>query len=192
MLTELYKSGKLKQDALGVLAKTVICIKTGCIASGPEAYLGNTTIQLAETIAISPKVQKPPQPKQPQTKTRQEVKPAPQPPQRPPPPPPTPSTQQEPSQTQHSWDTIVSLLTREAKIDKQKAELVLNAISSYLSVYPSVGVLRLIEDISRKTKVEARAVKSAVEILKTLDYLEVKEEGVVNLKKAMRSGEILL
>lgn len=86
----------------------------------------------------------------------------------------------------------MSLLSREAKIDRAKAEDILNALANYLSIYPSVGVLRLVEDISRISKTENRVVKTALEILRSLDYVDIKEEGVVNLKKALRSGEIPL
>ncbi|MEM1931996.1 MAG: hypothetical protein QXK71_00455 [Pyrobaculum sp.] len=198
MLTELYRTGKIKQEALGVLAKTIICIKTGCLASGPEVEFLGSTIQLAESITLSPKVQKTSaqlkqaqQPQAPREKKQpQEVKPKPTQPQVRHETIQTPSKQ--PDIQQRSWESLVSLLSREAKIDRAKAEDILNAVANYLSIYPSVGVLRLVEDISRISKTENRVVKTALEILRSLDYVDIKEEGVVNLKKALRSGEIPL
>ncbi|MEM0369478.1 MAG: hypothetical protein QXT46_00290 [Pyrobaculum sp.] len=198
MLTELYRTGKIKQEALGVLAKTIICIKTGCLASGPEVEFLGSTIQLAESITLSPKVQKTSaqlkqaqQPQAPREKKHpQEVKPKPTQPQVRHETIQTPSKQ--PDIQQRSWESLVSLLSREAKIDRAKAEDILNALANYLSIYPSVGVLRLVEDISRISKTENRVVKTALEILRSLDYVDIKEEGVVNLKKALRSGEIPL
>ncbi|MEM0468334.1 MAG: hypothetical protein QXT27_03960 [Pyrobaculum sp.] len=198
MLTELYRTGKIKQEALGVLAKTIICIKTGCLASGPEVEFLGSTIQLAESITLSPKVQKTSaqqkqaqQPQAPREKKHpQEVKPKPTQPQVRHETIQTPSKQ--PDIQQRSWESLVSLLSREAKIDRAKAEDILNAVANYLSIYPSVGVLRLVEDISRISKTENRVVKTALEILRSLDYVDIKEEGVVNLKKALRSGEIPL
>jgi hypothetical protein len=198
VLTELYRTGKIKQEALGVLAKTIICIKTGCLASGPEVEFLGSTIQLAESITLSPKVQKTSaqlkqaqQPQAPREKKQpQEVKPKPTQPQVRHETIQTPSKQ--PDIQQRSWESLVSLLSREAKIDRAKAEDILNAVANYLSIYPSVGVLRLVEDISRISKTENRVVKTALEILRSLDYVDIKEEGVVNLKKALRSGEIPL
>ncbi|MGB9706064.1 MAG: hypothetical protein ACPL3C_11490, partial [Pyrobaculum sp.] len=91
-----------------------------------------------------------------------------------------------------SWDTLATLLANEAKIDKSKAESVLDVVANYLAVYPSVGVIRLIEDVTRIAKADQRAVRAAIEILRSADVIELKEEGVVNLKKPLKRGEIPL
>ncbi len=85
MISELYKAGKAKQEALGVLAKTVICVKTGCLASGPEVVVGNVTLQLTDAVAPAPRPkpaketrQEKLPPRQPQPKP--EKPPSPQPP----------------------------------------------------------------------------------------------------------------
>jgi hypothetical protein len=201
VLSELYKTGKVRQEALGVLAKTIICIKTGCLASGPEVSFAGSTIQLAETITLTPQTRPPQketkqarqtttQRRQPQPAPRQAPKqeaprqPAEKPPQTPP--------SQEPPREATSWDALATLLANEAKIDKSKAESVLDAVANYLAVYPSVGVIRLIEDAARIAKADQRAVRAAIEILRSADVIELKEEGVVNLKKPLKRGEIPL
>lgn len=201
MLSELYKSGKVRQDALGVLAKTIICIKTGCLASGPEVFFAGASLQLAEAITLTPQA-KPPQKEVKQVKQtttprrqhhptprqipKQEIQrqPAEKPPQAPP--------SQEPLRETTSWDTLVTLLANEAKIDRPKAEAVLDAVVNYLAVYPSVGVIRLIEDAARISKTDQKAVRTAIEILRSADVIELGEEGVVNLKKPLKRGEIPL
>lgn len=63
------------------------------------------------------------------------------------------------------------------------AERVLNAIMTYLSSYPSVGVLRLLDDIRRSAKVDPDIVKRVLNVLRAYDVVELHELGVVNLKK---------
>ncbi|MFN3803647.1 MAG: hypothetical protein ACK4SY_01165 [Pyrobaculum sp.] len=191
MLTELYKGGKIRQETLGVLAKTVICAKLGCLVTGPEVVLENTVLQLAEALTAPPK---------PPKATRQP----------PPPPKPPPHSPQEPPKSVEKkvttlrqetllevrrdtqWDFLVSLLVEEVKIDPPKADSLLTAFFNYMSIYPSVGVFRLIEDLSRITKMEPNVVKTAVEILRSTDLIEVREDGVVNIKKVIKKGEIPL
>jgi outer membrane biosynthesis protein TonB len=96
VISELYKAGKAKQEALGVLAKTVICAKTGCLASGPEVVVGNVTLQLTDAVAPAPR------PK-PAKETRQEKLPPRQPQPKPEKPPsPQPPKPQGPSRTTSS------------------------------------------------------------------------------------------
>ena len=199
MISELYKGGKAKQEALGVLAKTVICAKTGCLASGPEVVVGNVTLQLTDAVAPAPK------PK-PVKEARQEKLPFRQPQPKPekPPSPQPPKPQETPGKTplrelqreikevgeakkeEAGWDRLVSLFADEAKIERTKAESVLNAIFNYLATYPSAGVLRLIDDVARMSKADQRTVRTALEILRSSDVVEMREEGVVNLKRAIR------
>ncbi|KUO89096.1 MAG: hypothetical protein AT708_05985 [Pyrobaculum sp. OCT_11] len=197
MISELYKAGKAKQEALGVLAKTVICAKTGCLASGPEVVVGNVTLQLTDAVAPAPR------PK-PAKETRQEKLPPRQPQPKPEKPPsPQPPKPQGPSRTtsskepqkkevgeakneEASWDRLVSLLAEETKIERTKAESILNIIFNYLATYPSAGVLRFIDDVARMSKADQRTVRTALEILRSSDIVEMREEGVVNLKRAVR------
>jgi DNA-binding transcriptional ArsR family regulator len=197
VISELYKAGKAKQEALGVLAKTVICAKTGCLASGPEVVVGNVTLQLTDAVAPAPR------PK-PAKETRQEKLPPRQPqpkPEKPPSPqPPKPqgplrtTSSKEPQKKEvgvakkeeASWDRLVSLLAEETKIERTKAESILNTIFNYLATYPSAGVLRFIDDVARMSKADQRTVRTALEILRSSDVVEMREEGVVNLKRAVR------
>ncbi|ABP50377.1 MAG: hypothetical protein OWQ51_05225 [Pyrobaculum arsenaticum] len=204
MLSELYKAGKIRQEALGVLAKTIICIKTGCLATGPEVALGDVKIQLAEAVAIAPQPRPQAQKPKPQQKIAQPLAAKPQAPkQKQEKPPPAQATPKEPPKTEREekqeaksvapgWEVLVALLANDAKIDKAKAEAVLEAVSSYLAVYPSVGVIRLVEDVARIAKTDQKTVRTALEILRSADAIELREEGVVNLKKLFKKGEIPL
>jgi Mn-dependent DtxR family transcriptional regulator len=80
----------------------------------------------------------------------------------------------------------VSLLAEETKIERTKAESILNTIFNYLATYPSAGVLRFIDDVARMSKADQRTVRTALEILRSSDVVEMREEGVVNLKRAVR------
>jgi len=199
VISELYKAGKAKPEALGVLAKTVICAKTGCLASGPEVVIGNVTLQLTDAVAPAPK----PKPakeirqeklpfRQPQPKPEKPPSPQPPKPQETPGKSPLKEPQKETKEVREAkkeeanWDRLVSLLAEEAKIERTKAESVLNAIFNYLATYPSVGVLRLVDDVARMSKADQRTVRTALEILRSSDVVEMKEEGVVNLKRAIR------
>jgi hypothetical protein len=206
VISELYRAGKVKQEALGVLAKTVICAKTGCLASGPEVVVGGVTLQLTDTIAQAPrpkviketrqekltrqqpKLEKPLAPQMPKVqevaektvvkeeveKPQKEVK------------------EKETRREEASWDRLVSLIAEEAKIEKTKAESILNAVLNYLATYPSTGVLRLIDDVSRISKADRKAVRIALETLRSSDVIEMREEGVVNLKRLIKRGELPL
>ena len=212
MISELYKARKVKEDLLGTLAKTIICAKTGCLATGPEVVFGNAVLQLAESIILAPKPQasagikqkstaKTEQKEQRLAATKAEQKHIAAPPlvakvetkkeeKKPLPQPETkravPTGETKPTT---KWEELVSILAREAKVDREKADAVLTTILDYLSVYPSVGVLRLIEDVARKAKADPRVVRTALEILRGIDVVEMKEEGVINLKKLMKRGE---
>jgi len=214
VISELYKAGKVKEDLLGTLAKTIICAKTGCLATGPEVVFGNVVLQLAESIILAPKPQTGASTKQrPTTKTEQKTQrptaaKAEQKEQKPAAPPPVAKVETEkkeekkpPPQTETKkplptaearpgvrWEELVSILAREAKVDGERADAVLATVLDYLSVYPSVGVLRLIEDVARKAKADPRVVRTALEILRGIDVVEMKEEGVVNLKKLVKRG----
>jgi type IV secretory pathway VirB10-like protein len=190
----MYKAGKAKQEALGVLAKTVICAKTGCLASGPEVVVGKVTLQLTDAVAPAPRPkpaketrQEKLPPRQPQPKP--EKPPSPQPPK---PPGTTPLKEPqkkevgEAKKEEASWDRLVSLLAEETKIERTKAESILNTIFNYLATYPSAGVLRFIDDVVRMSKADQRTVRTALEILRSSDVVEIREEGVVNLKRAVR------
>ena len=209
MISELYRAGKVRQEALGVLAKTVICAKTGCLASGPEVVVGGVTLQLTDTIAQAPrpkviketrearqekltrqqpKLERPLAPQMPKvqevaekTVVKEEAE--------------TPQKEVKGKETRReeaSWDRLVSLIAEEAKIEKTKAESILNAILNYLATYPSTGVLRLIDDVSRISKADHKAVRIALETLRSSDVIEMREEGVVNLKQLIKRGELPL
>lgn len=207
MISELYRAGKVRQEALGVLAKTVICAKTGCLASGPEVVVGSVTLQLTDTIAQAPRPKVTKETRQEKLLTRQQPKlekpPAPQ----------IPKGQEvaekavvkeeaetpqkevrekEAKREETSWDRLVSLIAEEAKIEKTKAESILNTILNYLATYPSTGVLRLIDDVSRISKADRKAVRIALETLRSSDVIEMREEGVVNLKQLIKRGELSL
>jgi len=215
VISELYKAGKVKEDLLGILAKTIICAKTGCLATGPEVVFGNVVLQLAESIILAPKPQTGASTKQrPTAKTEQraqrptaakaeqkELKPTAVPPpvakveaekkEAKEPPPQTETKRPLPTGEARPgvrWEELVSILAREAKVDGERADAVLAGILDYLSVYPSVGVLRLIDDVARKAKADPRVVRTALEILRGIDVVEMKEEGVVNLKKLVKRG----
>jgi hypothetical protein len=47
-------------------------------------------------------------------------------------------------------------------------------------------VLRFIDDVARMSKADQRTVRTALEILRSSDVVEMREEGVVNLKRAVR------
>lgn len=207
MISELYRAGKVRQEALGVLAKTVICAKTGCLASGPEVVVGNVTLQLTDAIAQvsrpkvvkesrqdkllprqQPKLEKPTVPqvsKGQEVAEKAVVKKEAEGPQK-------EVVEKETRREETGWDKLVTLVAEEAKIDKAKAESILNAILNYLATYPSTGVLRLIDDISRISKADHRAVRIALETLRSSDVVEMKEEGVVNLKRLIKRGELSL
>jgi hypothetical protein len=209
VISELYRAGKVRQEALGMLAKTVICAKTGCLASGPEVVVGGVTLQLTDTIAQAPrpkviketretrqeklltrqqpKLEKPLAPQMPKvqevaekTVVKEEAE--------------TPQKEVKGKETrrEESWDRLVSLIAEEAKIEKTKAESILNAILNYLATYPSTGVLRLIDDVSRISKADHKAVRIALETLRSSDVIEMREEGVVNLKQLIKRGELPL
>jgi len=209
VISELYRAGKVRQEALGVLAKTVICAKTGCLASGPEVVVGGVTLQLTDTIAQAPrpkviketrearqekltrqqpKLERPLAPQMPKvqevaekTVVKEEAE--------------TPQKEVKGKETRReeaSWDRLVSLIAEEAKIEKTKAESILNAILNYLATYPSTGVLRLIDDVSRISKADHKAVRIALETLRSSDVIEMREEGVVNLKQLIKRGELPL
>jgi len=207
VISELYRAGKVRQEALGVLAKTVICAKTGCLASGPEVVVGSVTLQLTDTIAQAPRPKVTKETRQEKLLTRQQPKlekpPAPQ----------IPKGQEvaekavvkeeaetpqkevrekEAKREETSWDRLVSLIAEEAKIEKTKAESILNTILNYLATYPSTGVLRLIDDVSRISKADRKAVRIALETLRSSDVIEMREEGVVNLKQLIKRGELSL
>ena len=208
MISELYRAGKVRQEALGVLAKTVICANTGGLASGPEVVVGNVTLQLTDAIAqVSrpkvvkesrqekllprqrPKLEKPPAP--PQVPKGQEVaekavvKKEAEVPQK-------DVVEKETRREETGWDRLVTLVAEEAKIDTTKAESILNAILNYLATYPSTGILRLIDDIARISKANHKAVRIALETLRSSDVIEMREEGVVNLKRLIKRGELSL
>jgi hypothetical protein len=199
VISELYKAGKTKQEALGVLAKTVICAKTGCLASGPEVVVGNVTLQLTDAVAPAPRPKPAKETRQEKLPFRQpqpkpEKPPSPQPPKPQVPPGTTPLKEPqretkevgEAKKEEASWDRLVSLLAEETKIERTKAESILNTIFNYLATYPSAGVLRFIDDVARMSKADQRTVRTALEILRSSDVVEMREEGVVNLKRAVR------
>jgi hypothetical protein len=207
VISELYRAGKVRQEALGVLAKTVICAKTGCLASGPEVVVGGVTLQLTDTIAQAPrpkviketrqeklltrqqpKLEKPLAPQMPKVREVAEktvVKEEAERPQK-------EVKRKETRREEASWDRLVSLIAEEAKIEKTKAESILNAVLNYLATYPSTGVLRLIDDVSRISKADHKAVRIALETLRSSDVIEMREEGVVNLKQLIKRGELPL
>jgi len=83
-------------------------------------------------------------------------------------------------------EELARLVAREAKIDVTNALTVLSSIVNYLSAYPSVGILRLIDDIAKKTKANQRVVKVAIEALRGIDVVEIVNNAVVNLKTRKR------
>jgi len=84
---------------------------------------------------------------------------------------------------QSKLDAMSRLVAQEAKADVATARVVLSSVLSYLSAYPSVGILRLIDDIAKKTKADQRVIKVAIEALRSIDIIEVVDDAVVNLKK---------
>jgi len=302
-LSELYKKGRIEEGQLGVLAKTVICAKLGCNASGQEVVMfGDHALRLADSLpprdSKSQNTQKPQarpaevlggggrQPRQPVTDAKarrergaasateskrvveQRSKQGPQPAQRPaaveqrgevqrrptaevgnrealagkvarteatterrvaqkeqqpsqrpaavaktqplfPPkevqqrqeassPPPgvqrhAPSGAQTPDGTLKQeplpridysrLEELAKSVAKDAKTDAAVARAVLTSIVHYLSVYPSVGILRLIDDIARKTKADRRVIGIAIDALRSIGAIEVVDGAVVNLKR---------
>jgi len=80
-------------------------------------------------------------------------------------------------------EELARFVARDAKSDVNTARLVLSSVLSYLSAYPSVGILRLIDDIAKKTKADQRVIKTAIEALRGIDVVEIVDDVVVNLKK---------
>lgn len=80
-------------------------------------------------------------------------------------------------------EELASFVARDAKSDVKTATLVLSSVLSYLSAYPSVGILRLIDDIAKKTKADQRVIKTAIEALRGIDVVEIVDDVVVNLKR---------
>jgi len=78
---------------------------------------------------------------------------------------------------------LAKAVAREAKADVAAASAVLSSIMDYLAVYPSVGILRLIDDIAKKTKADPRLIRVAIDALRGVDAIEVVDGAVVNLKK---------
>lgn len=185
MLTELYRSGKVKDDTLGVLAKSIICARVGCLATGPIVTIAGATIQLVESLSTPSTLQKP-------QRQPQQQKPQKQPPSQKIVEKEEKIGEKKSDKARVDWDFITSLVAKEARIDTSRAELILSTCFNYLSIYPSVGIFRLIEDISRMSKAESTVVKTVVEILRSLDVVEVKEEGVVNLKKIIKKRDLPL
>ncbi len=187
MLTELYRSGKVREDTLGVLAKSIICRQTGCLATGPVVTFAGATIQLVEALSMqtAQKPQKPQRQPQPQKPQRQL-------------PPSRIDEQREKKEDVKServevdWSFVTSLVAKEARIDTSRAEQILSTCFNYLSIYPSVGIFRFIEDVARMSKTEPNVVKTTVDILRSLDFIEVREEGVVNLKKVVKKVDLPL
>ncbi|MEL9990347.1 MAG: hypothetical protein QXP98_01655 [Thermoproteus sp.] len=68
-------------------------------------------------------------------------------------------------------------------ISQAETRRVLEAMLSYLSSYPSVGILRFLEDIKRSTKADPDLIKRALNVLRGYEIVELHELGVVNLKK---------
>ncbi|MEZ0248760.1 MAG: hypothetical protein ABWJ97_05755 [Thermoproteus sp.] len=68
-------------------------------------------------------------------------------------------------------------------IGQAEARRVLEAMLSYLSNYPSVGILRFLEDMKRAAKADPDLVKRALNVLRGYEIVELHELGVVNLKK---------
>jgi len=84
---------------------------------------------------------------------------------------------------QSRLDELSKSVAKEAKADVAMVRVVLTNILNYLNAYPSVGILRLIDDVTRKTKADPRVIKVAIEILRDIDIIEVVDGVVVNLKK---------
>jgi len=84
---------------------------------------------------------------------------------------------------QSRLDGLAELVAKEAKANVAMARLVLSSILNYLSAYPSVGILRIVDDIARKTKADPRLIRAAIDALRSIDVVEIVDDAVVNLKK---------
>jgi len=80
-------------------------------------------------------------------------------------------------------EELAKSVAKDAKTDVAVARTVLTSIVSYLSVYPSVGILRLIDDVAKKTKADRRVIMIAIDALRSIGTVEVIDGAVVNLKK---------
>lgn len=228
MLSEAVRSGRVADERLGVLAKTILCIRQGCIATGPEVEIGGTTIQLAEGYPTQPAARQKPQARQAPPVARAEAKrgpkiemnaaqaqvgkasasrqetkvegpkPSPHPsqPEERPRENPRPKEEARPgeagSQGPDLLSRLVDALTAGAKVDRRVAEEALAKILEYLSIYPSVGIVRLVEDVSRSGKFDKRLLRTALEVLHSAEVVEIKDVGVVNLRRQVGGGYIPL
>jgi hypothetical protein len=227
VLYKLYLSGRIKQDALGVLARTIVCIRQGCAASGPEAVFGSVVLQLAETIAGNIE-RRPAAARRARAKARrlsefigagggqERQRPEPAAGARPETAREGPAVQTQRAPQERAGEgaaspagrqeqrpdagaaardgrgVLVSLLASEARVDESSAKSLLSTVLNYLAAYPSVGIIRFVEDVSRLARADARVVRTALEILCSRDIVEIREEGVVNLKRPVRPEGLLL
>lgn len=80
---------------------------------------------------------------------------------------------------------LVESIAEATGLGPTDAERVLSSVMTYLSNYPSVGILRFLDDIRRSAKVDPDIIKRILNVLRSYDVVELHELGVVNLKKSL-------
>ncbi|MFB6490994.1 MAG: hypothetical protein TU35_007100 [Thermoproteus sp. AZ2] len=82
-----------------------------------------------------------------------------------------------------SIDDLAEAAAQHLSVDVGRARQLLSAALGYLASYPSVGLLRFIEDVSRLAKADPDSIKKLLNVLRSAEVVELHELGVVNLKK---------
>lgn len=211
------KAGSKAKEELGELAATVLCLKQGCEAEGPEVAIGPAVFRLYEgrqakagerkrgqislldltkpgrkELAEQEEAGRRPAKArrgQKRAEGRAEAAGPAQAAEAPrPPPPPPPEAAERAVKEASEAASLEQLLEPAAKalgVDPERARQILTAALGYLSTYPSVGVLRFVEDVSKTSKAGPDLVKKLLAVLRSAEVVEVNEVGVVNLKRAV-------
>lgn len=235
------KAGSKAREELGILAATVLCLKQGCEAEGPEAAIGPAVFKLYEgrqakagerkrgqislldltrssrkeraeqegagrlkagttlTLTTTQVAEQEEAGRRPAEAGRGQKRAegrgraesagpaqaaeAP----RPPPPPPLEAAERAVKEVGEaaSLEQLLEPAARALGVDPGRARQILAAALGYLSTYPSVGILRFVEDVSKISKAGPDLVKKLLMMLRSAEVVEVHEMGVVNLKRAV-------
>lgn len=80
-------------------------------------------------------------------------------------------------------ESLVRIASGAIGVGPAETKRAVEAALSYLSTYPSVGILRFLEDVKKIAKVDPEVLRRLLNIMRALDIVELHEVGVVNLKK---------
>ena len=81
------------------------------------------------------------------------------------------------------YSRLLEAVAESAGLNPTDAKRVLDAVLLYLASYPSVGILRFLDDVRKSTKADPDVLKRVLNVLRAYDVVELHELGVVNLKK---------